>query len=134
MFLNYLKENQKVLFLILAEELIKADDKVLLEEKELFCSLQKEMDVSEYIPGKKISFEELDLSVFDTNESRNTVVLELVALAYVDENFSKEEKVFIKKVMKEFLIPEKEIKIFEKWVLKQKSLYEEASLIITSNW
>jgi len=130
-FLNYLKGSQKKLFLRMAENLIKADNKILPEEKELFDALRKELGCADFVFGQAL--DESQFEVFDTNETKNIVILELVALAYVDNEMAEEERDFILKIMKVFRTPSKKLKMFEKWVLKQKNLYEEAASLISKS-
>lgn len=128
MFLDYLKNCQRVSFLALAAKVIQSDGKTLPEELELFEALRKELELKTTVHKSKD--EKIELDIFDTYEVKRVVLIELLAIGYVDGKFSIEERVVINEVATAFSVPPEELKQLERWVLKQNKLYEEALKLI----
>lgn len=128
MFLNYLKDCQRLSFLALAAKVIQSDGKTLPEELELFEALRKELELKTSVHKSKA--EKVELNIFDTYEVKRVVLIELIAVGYVDGKFSNEERLVINEIANSFSITKKELKKLENWVLKQNKLYEEALRMI----
>ncbi len=89
-------DTQKKAFMALVRKMIFADDIVDFAESEAFIKLKERLGVTE--------FEEMDgdldglLSNFDLRVEKETVLEELLIVSSVDQEYSDEERAFIKKV------------------------------------
>ena len=106
MFLAKLNEKEKVSFLALAENLIKADGVVLDIETSYLNMYANEMGISlaSLLGSEDIEQIITNLQTTATNTEKKIILLELLALANADGEFAEEENVLIRKVVKTFNI------------------------------
>jgi uncharacterized tellurite resistance protein B-like protein len=124
MFLKDFNEHQQKLFLGVARELIEADEKITDQESRMIASLSAEMGQQELI--RKPSDEVLQ-QYFPDKNSRVAMMLELIALAGCDMDFSVEENTIIKRLQNIFKISDQEIESYKGWVKQLLKTYAEAA-------
>lgn len=121
MFLNLLTERQKQSFLALATKVVMADGGVVPEENVTLDVRKAEMGGSIMAPPEEI-FGAANFSVFDTPQSRRIVVMELLVLAYSDDEYHVNERPIIEEFAVEFGLTPAEIEKFEDWARRQSPL------------
>lgn len=128
MFLQWLEEKERVPFLALAKALIAADGVVHTEEQRLLSQFAREMGIElplESVFVKSDSVIEHAMAI-ESHRSRYIVLLELIGLGYVDQEFHPEESKLIREIAMIFGINNDTLKSLESWVLRQLSLFAEA--------
>lgn len=103
MYLNYLTQREKELFLKLSYEVSKVDGKVLDEETRIIHQFAEEMQIS----PEEIAKEDTNaiLSEFaqnSTNKVKRIIYTELLAIALVDNEFAKPEISLMADIVKAF--------------------------------
>jgi uncharacterized tellurite resistance protein B-like protein len=126
MFLYNLTNNQKKAFLSLAKRLIAADGRLAKEEMILLSLMAKEMDIVTEEEMSKKNLPEL-LKEFDTRKAQVSILLELIYLCYIDNEFRIEENEFMQNIISMFGVSQEEMLTFKNWVLKYLSLMKEAN-------
>ena len=104
MFLNYLNEDSKQMFLKLCLCAAKANDVIEREEEDMMHAYCREMNIKEEIPKDDIEPNELIAEISgNTNKSEKKIlVLELLGLMYSDGNYDKSEHSFMDNIVKGF--------------------------------
>ena len=98
MFLFNLTEPQRIAFYSIALGLIYSDDILDINEAHLMAKFKSEMDLSnEKIPRNE-NTKDL-LKAFDTKQSKAILVLELLILAYSDDDFNVDESTYIREIV-----------------------------------
>lgn len=121
MFLNILTERQKQSFLALATKVVMADGGVVPEENVTLDVRKAEMGGNIMAPPEEI-FGEPNFGVFDTEQARRIVVMELLVLAYSDDEYHVTERPIIEAFAKEFGFSEDQVNKFEDWAIRQSPL------------
>ncbi len=130
MFLNMLTEAQKKAFLAIAMKIIGADGLLDPRERQMIEGMRYEMGMWDETDLPKGSIEEL-AKPFDTRQSQVTLMLEGIALAYVDEEFTGEEEKILRALALIFEFSEEEATAMENWVLRYKDLIKEATAMFS---
>ena len=112
MFAELLSKNEKILFGVLAKEVIVADKVIKDEEKQYLSDLEKIIGQID----KEISFEKSveELAKLD-NAKKRAIITELLIIVKCDKNYAEEEKVLIKKINTSFGIPEEIFNRMDTW-------------------
>jgi len=121
MYLSKLSYEQKQAFLAVAFKIINADGVLDKREQNAINSMRIEMGLIEEtkLPTSPL---ETTLSVFNSEQSKVYAFIEWLALAYVDENFSGEEKKILRAVALIFDFDEKKAVSIEDWVISYNKL------------
>ncbi len=123
MFVQYLSERQQAALLHYSYELMRADNVVEAEERVHLDVLR-----SQARPG--VEAEDIPISeladLFEDRLSRVALLLELVGMGFVDEQFTPEESALIGKIAAALEIGHDDLKSIESWVKRQLELVEEA--------
>ena len=98
MFLSDLTEPQKTAFYNIAMGLIYSDDILDMNEAELMAKFKSEMGLSEKKIPKNENLEDL-LKAFNTKQSKAILILELLILANIDDDFNADESAYIQKIV-----------------------------------
>jgi hypothetical protein len=130
MFLNMLTEAQKKAFLAIAMKIIGADGLLDPRERQMIEGMRYEMGMWDETDLPKGSIEEL-AEPFDTRQSRVILMLESIALAYVDEEFAGEEEKILRALALVFEFSEEQATAMENWVLRYKDLIKEATAMFS---
>jgi hypothetical protein len=77
-------------------------------------------------------FGEANFSVFDSPQARRIVVMELLVLAYADEEYHVTERPIIEEFAIEFGISKEEVEKFEDWARRQSPLSVEGWDMLTA--
>ena len=121
MFLNLLTERQKQSFLALATKVVMADGNVVPEE-----SVTLDVRVAEMGGAIKAPPEEIygvpNYDIFDTPRARLICVLELLVIAYSDDEFHVDERPIIHQLVEVFGYSPVQMEAFEAWARKQAPL------------
>ena len=123
MFVQYLSEPQQAALLHYSYEMMRADNVVEAEE-----SVHLEVLRSQARPGVEAEDVPIDdlPDLFEDRLSRVALLLELVGMGYVDNQFSAGESELIGKMAAVLEIGEEDLDSIETWVKRQLALVEEA--------
>ena len=110
MYLNFLTQREKELFLKLSYEVSKADGKVLEEEISLIHQFAEEMQISpEEMADEDTATILSDIAQNSTNKAKRIIFIELLAIALVDNNFANPEIGMMSDVAKAFNISPEQV-------------------------
>lgn len=127
MFAELLSKNEKILFGVLAKELIIADKIIKDEEKQYLSDLE---EIIGHITNE-ISFEKaLDELVKLDNVKKRAIITELLIIAKCDKNYAEEEKELIKQINTSFGIPEEVFNRMDAWSDSYIKLIIEGNIMI----
>ncbi len=124
MFLQLLNEQQREAFLILASKVAISDGEDSAEELAAMESLKAEMDISHDVDIKKV-LDGLDVSAFDTHQSRVIAALELLRLTYVDEYVHEAEVAEVRDVCIAMGFPEEWLSTMAEWASRFNEIDDE---------
>lgn len=125
MFLSELSKDQKIAFHNIAIQLIYYDDILDTAEAGLIKNLDFEMGLlGKKIPSNDVT-EEL-LKLFDTKKSKIILLIELILIGNIDNEYSVEESEFIKQLAESLSISQIELMEMESWVFRKLSIDKEA--------
>lgn len=104
MFLSNLKQQEKEIFIALANEVIKADGVIQESEKQIMAEYVKEMSIDNLTPPDIDDLDKMiqELASISSNQNKRIIFVELLALAFVDGEFAIEEKQIVNKVASAF--------------------------------
>lgn len=117
MFLEMLNNEQRVSFLALASRVALSDGEDTPEELEAIKTLRDEMGIQSDIDVSKV-LEEIDVSAFDTHQSRVIAALELLRLAYVDEYVHESEIAVVRDICEAMGFPEEWLSTMGEWATR----------------
>lgn len=102
MFLNLLSDEEKQIFLKLAVSVIQSDGKLEESEKSLVAEYSREMGIENYTLEENVDAIPLveKIAKNSSNSVKRIFLLELLACANADGDFSKEEKSLIQSFVK----------------------------------
>lgn len=131
MLLVKLEAQEKFAFLQLAHYLARLDSSFGEKEEEILIEYCLEMGI-EYIDTFDINTFSLEdnLKKYKSKKSKKIVLLELMILIHIDNNFHINEQEFVKKVIKEFDLSLKDADDFSQWGKSVAMLYEVANIFI----
>ncbi|WP_130300773.1 MULTISPECIES: DNA repair protein [unclassified Duganella] len=123
MFLDKLTEAQQGVVLSLTTTLMNADGKVTPQETALLDTLRQQMRSS--VTPAKVELSELP-TVFPTRAARIAMLLELLGMALIDNEYHVNEQDFISAIGNALQISQTELVEMESWVRRQFALVREA--------
>ena len=129
MFLRNLNEEQQKAFLAIAMKIVGADGRLAPEERQLIEAMRFEMGLLQEAALPTGSVEEL-AQPFDTRQAQSTVLMEGIALAFSDNDFSGEEQKILRALALIWGISEEDATEMENWVLDYRKLQEKAKEIL----
>ncbi len=123
MFVQYLSERQQAALLHYSIEVMQADNVVDAEE-----NVHLDLLRSQTAPG--VEAEDIPISelpvLFEDRPSRIALLLELVGMGLVDEEFTGGESALVGRIAAAFEIGDDDLASVRSWVLRQLELVEEA--------
>ncbi len=121
MFLQKLNEREKKHFLYLAQKLIKIDNKIKVVEVALLKKLTEEMGLS---MKDAVKLEDINKAwqIFTAREVRIILLVELISIGYVDDDFCASENELIKEICSAFSISDTKLRLIEQWVIDERDL------------
>ncbi|KHD23736.1 hypothetical protein NM09_16810 [Vibrio caribbeanicus] len=119
MFIQNLDTKQQSALLYLAKEVMNADDQLHESEGEILSILASQVHAS--VSPESVSVDEMS-TLFDTNASQVSLLLELIGVAHADGDYHHEENALIKKYADAMNVSEEKLLQIEGWVSKQLSL------------
>ena len=119
MFIQNLDTKQQSALLYLAKEVIDADGQLHNCEEEILSILASQVDAS--VSPESVSLDEM-ATLFDTNTSQVSLLLELIGVAHADGDYHHEENALIQKYADAMNVSKKKLLQIEGWVSKQLSL------------
>jgi tellurite resistance protein len=129
MFLRNLNEDQQKAFLAIAMKIAGADGRLDPAERQLIEAMRFEMGLLQEATLPNGSIEEL-AQPFDTRKAQTSALLEGIALAYSDNEFSGEEQKILRALALIWNIPEEDATQMENWVLNYNKLLKEAQELL----
>lgn len=131
MLLMKLETKEKFSFLQLAHYLARIDNKFGQKEEEIISEYCTEMGI-DYIDNfdtEEFSLEKI-LNDFKSKKSQKIVLLELMILIHIDNNFHVNEQELIKKISEKFEISLTDADDFSQWGKSVAMLYQVANIFI----
>ncbi len=132
MFLNLLTERQKQSFLALATKVVMADGEVVPKENVTLNVRVAEMGGSIKAPPDEI-YGAPNFGVFDTPQSRTIIILELLVIAYSDDEYHENERPIISQLIEHFGITADQLASYEDWAKRQSPLSVEGWTFISDS-
>jgi len=130
MFLMQLKENEKKVFLKLAQHIMEVNISEGEKENAILLAYANEMGID----VEKFNEDEFDLDevllAFKNKTSKKIVLLEIMALIYADNQVDEEEEKFIQSMCSKFEISRAQAQIYEEWTKAMLALYKQGELFI----
>ncbi|MCP5053554.1 MAG: TerB family tellurite resistance protein [bacterium] len=130
MFLRNFNEQQQKAFLAIAMKIAGADGRLDPEERKMIEGMRLEMGLLSETTLPSGSIEEL-AQPFDTRRVQATVLLESIALAYSDNEFSGEEQKILRALALIWGISEQDATEMENWVLDYNRILAKAGEILS---
>ncbi|MGA1932376.1 TerB family tellurite resistance protein [Arcobacter sp. YIC-464] len=131
MLLMQLETKEKFSFLQLAHYLARIDKNFGEKEEEIILEYCSEMGIDNIDIFDEDNFcLETVLSHFKSKKSQKIVLLELMILIHIDNNFDINEKEFIKKICDKFEISLEDADDFSQWGKSVAMLYQVAKIFI----
>ncbi|EKA7364689.1 hypothetical protein OL295_003116 [Vibrio parahaemolyticus] len=127
MFIQNLDTKQQSALLYLAKEVIDADDQLHESEGAILSILASQVDAS--VSPEFISLDEI-ATLFDTNISQVSLLLELIGVAHADGYYHHKESILIQKYANIMNVPKEKLLHIEGWVSKQLSLSQEVQELL----
>ncbi|KMK51952.1 DNA repair protein [[Actinobacillus] muris] len=128
MFIQNLNRDQQSVLLYLAKKIAEVDgssDELQLGMVEILLK-QSEEGISE----KSISADDL-ADVFDTERSKCSLVLELLGVAYANEDYHQSERDLVAQYATKLGISDEKLSSLEQWVEKQFALSKEVEMLLS---
>ena len=132
MFLSGLTDNQKVSFLFLLHDFVRADNKLTKQEKQIVAVLETELGCDLTSIPKDMDFAKASNS-FRSFRTRRVVLFELIGVGYVDTEFSIEESEYVLRLADRFGVSEVEVQEMQSIVLSIISAVQDAETYITGD-
>jgi len=129
MFLSNLNEEQQLAFLSIAMKIVGADGHLDPKERRMIEAMRFEMGLLNEAKLPQGSIEEL-AKPFDNRKAQTSVMLESIALAYSDNDFSGEEQKILRALALIWGISEDDATEMENWVLDYNKLAKKAEEIL----
>lgn len=131
MLLMRLESKEKFSFLRLAHYLARIDNTFAKKEEEIISDYCSEMGV-ENINSFDMDEFNLDevLNDFKSLQSKKIVLLELMILIHIDNNYKIEEKDVVKKIIKSFNLENENIKEYSNWGRSVSKIHKKALRLI----
>lgn len=123
MFVQYLSERQQAALLHYSVEVMRADNIVDAEEDAHLDVLRSQ--VRPGVEAEEVPISEL-LDLFEDRPSRIALLLELVGMGLVDEEFTVGESALVGRIAAAFEIGDDDLASVQSWVRRQLELVEEA--------
>lgn len=120
MFLEELRQEEKLAFLELAVLMASIDGNRSIFENTILAKYRKEMGIEDY-KTKGLAIEDI-LKVFQTERSQNIVLAELLQLIYADGVFHNKESESIRLIKEHFGFNPDEYGSFKDWIEKIREL------------
>ena len=99
MYLNYLSQREKSIFLKLSHVISEADGIVLENEMRLIHQYAEEMQISpEEMAEEDVDSILAEISNNSTNKAKRIIFAELLAIALIDDNYEGSEIAFMRKI------------------------------------
>ncbi len=127
MYLNKLSETEKNAFFSIAQAIASVHEGVSLQEKAILEAALGEMRISH--PGELMSVGDA-LSKIESPESKRIVLLELMLIALVDDDFALEEQAVIEEVIKGLNLSEAHIERAATWAGSTLALFRSGQRFI----
>lgn len=124
MFLQLLNEQQREAFLILATKITMSDGEDSSEELAAMEALKAEMDIKHDVDMQKV-LDGIDVSAFDTHQSRVVAALELLRLTYADEYVHEAEVAEVRDVCEAMGFPEEWLSTMGEWASRFNEIDED---------
>jgi uncharacterized tellurite resistance protein B-like protein len=115
MFLNLLKQEEKIAFLTLAKKIISIDSTISKQEMVLLNSMKRELELDDIdVQYLDASIEEVCL-LFSNSKSKVSAIMELIGIGFVDGKFVLEEQNLIYQIADAMNISREETNMYIDW-------------------
>ena len=123
MFLSLFTNRERELFYTLSFHLVESDGVITGEEKTLLDSFELESN-GQNLQRIEGTPNEIINELSSSNEKiKNCILLELISLALVDNEYNENERSIISKVVENFNIPDEKYNEILNWVVNLKEMY-----------
>ena len=130
MYLSRLNQEEKEYFLELAHYMANSDKDFSRIEQDVIKNYCQEMGVEKY-KKKSIDIDNI-IRYFSRNTTKNIVMLEILALAFMDGNYNLEEKKTISKIQQAFGFSDEKLRNFVQWVKNVINIYKEGEQLVNA--
>lgn len=130
MYLSRLNQEEKEYFLELAYYVVNVDNGFSDVEQELIRTYCQEMGIEKY-KKKSIDIDSI-VKYFSKSTNKNIVMLEILALAFMDGNYDLEEKKTIGKIQQAFCFTDEKLLNFIQWVKTVINIYQEGEKLVNA--
>lgn len=127
MFIQNLDKKQQSVLLHLAKEVVEVDGELHKHECQILSILTSQVDDS--VLPRAVELNDM-AALFDTNNSRISLLLELIGVAHADGYYHHEENALIQKYAEAMNISEDKLLKLKNWVSKQISLSVEVQELL----
>ncbi|MCX9157902.1 hypothetical protein OPU71_17395 [Niveibacterium sp. 24ML] len=127
MYLNRLAESEKVAFYSLAHAIAASHDGISFEEQALLDSILSEMQIA--LPGAILPIADA-LKAFQSDEHKRLVLLELMLIALVDDDFADAEKRVLSQAASEFQLGDHLVERAASWAESMLGLFRSGQRFI----
>jgi uncharacterized tellurite resistance protein B-like protein len=115
MFLNLLKQEEKIAFLTLAKKIISIDSTISKQEMVLLNSMKRELELDDIdVQYLDASIEEV-CTLFSNSKSKVSAIMELIGIGFVDGKFVLEEQNLIYQIADAMNISREETNMYIDW-------------------
>ncbi|TAE18026.1 MAG: hypothetical protein EAZ95_05415 [Bacteroidetes bacterium] len=115
MFLNLLKQEEKIAFLTLAKKIISIDSTISKQEMVLLNSMKRELELDDIdVQYLDASIEEV-CALFSNSKSKVSAIMELIGIGFVDGKFVLEEQNLIYQIADAMNISREETNMYIDW-------------------
>lgn len=125
MFIHDLGSHQQRAFFTLLHKMVQADKKLVEEEKTARVLLKRESGLDSLPDPNSLTPAEA-ADEFTSHSDRVIVLLELLLIAHVDDDYHPEEKELIQDLAGRFNIGMEKLELLKNWALRQGALVREA--------
>jgi len=130
MFLNRLKQEEKLEFLKLAHYVARVDGKFVNQEELTIFTYCKEMKISDIDFDESKYNMEASMSIVKSKRTKKIIILEILALIYSDELFHPKEKEVVGKLSEIFNIDPNLLIIYGQWAKNAISIQLQGEALI----
>lgn len=131
MFLNELNEDEKEVFLNMANLAIMIDDEATKNEDDLLKVQAHECDIPNFFP-KFFNLDDL-LSKLEKSSmlSKKVILIELMAIWEADKRWDEREITMMNKIANHFAVSEEEVLALKNWSIKMMKTHEEGMQLLS---
>ncbi len=135
MYLNYINEREKLIFLEIATNVAKANGQIDDDEQTFLDHYAEQLNIKD---AKNIQFQGLSLkeavNKIESEESKKAIFIECIALSFADEIYHEEQKEIIHDLRNAFGFSFEFYHDVKNWVIKVNELYKKGLKLVDTEY